>query len=159
MDLSTCGRVAGVTLSLCLAAGAAQAQQSNDAPKAPQPQAVQKVTVKAVAQFGFDQSAMRPEDQAKIISDLGKMSDVTWQSVEATGFTDSTGSVGYNQGLSERRAAAVRQYLMSKGVDGKMIAVSGKGPSEPVADNSTREGRAQNRRTEIEFRGVKAAAQ
>ena len=67
-----------------------------------------------------------------------------------TGHTDSVGSDAYNQKLSERRANAVANYLIDAGVPSSIIVgVQGLGESQPVADNKTREGRAENRRVEI----------
>jgi len=68
------------------------------------------------------------------------------------GHTDSTGSAEYNQRLSERRAAAVMHYLVSQGVDPRRIDARGFGERYPVADNSTEQGRAMNRRVEIRIR-------
>jgi len=67
-----------------------------------------------------------------------------------TGHTDSVGDKDYNIDLGERRAEAVVSYMVSKGVDSGRLASVGLGFSQPVADNSTEEGRSQNRR--IEFR-------
>ncbi len=72
--------------------------------------------------------------------------------VMAEGHTDNTGDEKFNQTLSEKRAAAAKDYLVSKGVDASRIATSGKGESEPVADNKTAEGRKKNRR--VQFRIV-----
>lgn len=69
--------------------------------------------------------------------------------VEVAGHTDSTGSDAYNQGLSERRAASVAQYLTSQGIDQQRLITVGMGESMPVADNATAEGRQANRRVEI----------
>lgn len=77
-------------------------------------------------------------------------------SVAITGHTDSSGSDQYNQGLSERRAASVKDYLVSDGLPADKITTSGKGESEPVESNATKEGRAKNRRVEIEITGEKA---
>ena len=66
------------------------------------------------------------------------------------GFTDSTGSDAYNQKLSERRAQAVKKYLVDSGyVKADMIMAEGRGETEPIADNKTKEGRFKNRRVEI----------
>jgi outer membrane protein OmpA-like peptidoglycan-associated protein len=67
------------------------------------------------------------------------------------GHTDSRGKDDFNQGLSQRRAEAVRSYLVSRGLDADMVQALGKGELEPVADNKTAEGRANNRRVEIEI--------
>jgi OOP family OmpA-OmpF porin len=69
--------------------------------------------------------------------------------VDVVGHTDSTGPEEYNEQLSLRRATSVKNYMVEQGVDAGIIDVSGKGETMPIADNSTREGRAQNRRVEI----------
>lgn len=120
--------------------------------------AVEPVTVRAVANFGFDQAGLRTDDREDILEEVHKLKDVTWQSVTATGHTDSIGPVPYNETLSERRARAIKDYLVGKGLDPAMISTDGKGPTAPVADNDSAAGRAKNRRTEIEFKGVRAAA-
>jgi outer membrane protein OmpA-like peptidoglycan-associated protein len=65
------------------------------------------------------------------------------------GHTDSTGSAATNQRLSQDRARSVANYLASKGIDPSRLSQDGRGPAEPIADNSTEAGRAQNRRVEI----------
>lgn len=69
--------------------------------------------------------------------------------VEVAGHTDSTGTEEYNQGLSERRANTVSQYLSGRGISGQRLITVGMGELRPIADNSTAEGRAANRRVEI----------
>lgn len=69
--------------------------------------------------------------------------------VQVAGHTDSTGSEAYNQQLSERRAAAVAQYLIGRGVASARISTVGYGETRPVASNDTEDGRRQNRRVEI----------
>jgi OOP family OmpA-OmpF porin len=120
--------------------------------------AVEKVVVRARTQFDFDRDQLRADDRQRILDELGAAGSVTWQSVNAVGYTDSVGSADYNQALSDRRAAAVKSFLVSKGVAPDMIATSGKGADEPLADNGNADGRAQNRRTMIEFQGVRATA-
>jgi len=66
-----------------------------------------------------------------------------------SGHTDSVGTEAYNQGLSERRVASVKAYIVKKGIDGGRVSGQGFGESKPIADNKTREGRAKNRRVEI----------
>jgi len=69
--------------------------------------------------------------------------------VEVAGYTDSAGKQAYNVDLSKRRAASVRDYLVSKGVAGSRLETKGYGPAHPVADNTTAQGRAKNRRVEL----------
>ncbi len=69
--------------------------------------------------------------------------------VEVAGHTDSTGSAQYNQALSERRAATVATYIVNRGIDQQRLLAYGRGLTQPIADNSTLEGRALNRRVEI----------
>lgn len=73
--------------------------------------------------------------------------------IVVAGYTDSNGSDEANQQLSLARAQAVREYIVSQGVEGSRISAEGKGESEPVADNKTAEGRANNRRVEIKVGG------
>ena len=74
----------------------------------------------------------------------------------AIGHTDSIGSDAYNQRLSVRRAEAIKAYLVSKGIEKNRVYTEGKGKSQPIADNRTAEGRAKNRRVEIEVVGTRA---
>lgn len=74
------------------------------------------------------------------------------KSIEVIGHTDSTGSAAYNQTLSERRASAVADYLSAQGVSGALFTTMGMGESSPVSDNSTAQGRAQNRRVELKLK-------
>ena len=69
--------------------------------------------------------------------------------IDVIGHTDNKGSETYNQKLSVRRAQAVKDYMVSEGIDAGIVDVIGKGESEPVASNDTDEGRAKNRRVEI----------
>lgn len=119
---------------------------------------VEKVSVRAVAHFDFNGTGIRPDDKARILAEVGAMKDVTWQVVKTTGYTDSVGTARYNERLSARRAGAVKNYLVGKGLDGSMIDVIGRGQADPVADNASPSGRAENRRTEIEFQGVRVAS-
>lgn len=86
---------------------------------------------------------------------LNRLSDVFAQYgstiIEVTGHTDSTGTNDYNQRLSESRAFSVKRYLAEQGVSYQRIHTYGMGETQPVADNSTVRGRAENRRVEIEL--------
>ncbi|TWF50172.1 OmpA family protein [Neorhizobium alkalisoli] len=71
--------------------------------------------------------------------------------IDVNGHTDSTGSLQHNQDLSQRRAASVANYLGSRGVDQRRMSTMGFGPSQPVATNATPDGRALNRRVEVQI--------
>ena len=75
--------------------------------------------------------------------------------VIAVGNTDSVGTDAYNMALGQRRAQAVKAYLVSKGIEGNRIYTESKGKSNPVASNATAEGRAKNRRVDVEVVGTK----
>ena len=87
---------------------------------------------------------------------MSKIRGVNLEVIIAVGHTDSIGTVQYNQRLSVRRAEAVKAYLVSKGIERNRVYTEGKGESQPVADNRTKEGRAKNRRVEIEVVGTRA---
>jgi OmpA-OmpF porin, OOP family len=115
----------------------------------------QTVVIQADALFDFDKSVVRPDGKKSIDEALAKLAGVDVEMVIATGHTDNVGTDAYNQKLSERRAAAVKGYLVSKGIPASKITTIGKGESQPVATNKTKEGRQKNRRVDIEFKGVK----
>ena len=125
-------------------------------PAKPAPASVrQAVVIQADALFDFDKSVLRPDGRKSIDDALAKLRGVDLELVIATGHTDSIGSDAYNQRLSERRAAAVKEYLVSKGIPASKITTIGKGEAQPVATNKTAEGRQKNRRVDIEFKGVR----
>ena len=122
----------------------------------PAPSSVrQSIVIQADALFDFDKSVVRPDGKKSIDAALDKLRGVDLEMVIATGHTDSVGSNAYNQKLSERRAAAVKAYLVSKGIPASKITTIGKGETQPVATNKTAEGRQKNRRVDIEFKGVR----
>lgn len=100
--------------------------------------------------FGFDKYAITDEmvpvlEQAKMI--LEEDSAATY---EVSGYTDSTGAEAYNQGLSERRANSVVEWLTANGIDASRLEAKGYGETNPKYDNTTKEGRRLNRRVEIQ---------
>ena len=119
------------------------------------PIAAAKVTLNADALFDFDKSVLKPAAQASLDSLAGKVKSLTLEVIVAVGHTDSIGTDAYNQKLSIRRAEAVKKHLISEGIEAKRIYVEGKGESQPVADNKTAEGRAKNRRVQIEAIGTR----
>jgi len=116
-----------------------------------------KVTYAADAFFDFDKSVLKPEGKAKLDDLVSKVKDINLEVIIAVGHTDSVGSDAYNQKLSVRRSEAVKAYLVSKGIEKNRVYTEGKGEKQPVADNKTKEGRAKNRRVEIEVVGTRAS--
>jgi len=116
----------------------------------------EKVTFAADAFFDFDKSVLKPEAKAKLDDLVGKTSAVALEVIIAVGHTDSVGTDGYNQKLSVARSEAVKAYLVGKGIEKNRVYTEGKGEKQPVADNKTAEGRAKNRRVEIEVVGTRA---
>ena len=98
---------------------------------------------------------LKPEAQAKLTDLVEKTKAVNLEVVIAVGHTDAVGTDGYNQKLSIRRADAVKNFLVSKGIEKNRIYTEGKGEKQPVADNKTSEGRAKNRRVEVEVVGTR----
>ena len=125
---------------------------------APVPTA-EKVTYAADAFFDFDKAIVKPEGKAKLDELVNALTGMDTEVIVAVGHTDWIGTDKYNQKLSERRANAVKAYLVSKGVPAEKIFTEGKGKKQPIASNKTREGRAKNRRVEVEVvanRGAKS---
>lgn len=110
----------------------------------------EKVTYAADAFFDFDKATLKPEGKAKLDEIVAGLQNMDVEVVVAVGHTDSIGTEAYNLKLSERRAEAVKAYLVSKGVDPQKVYTEGKGEAQPIGNNKTREGRAKNRRVEIE---------
>jgi len=99
--------------------------------------------------FATDSSDLRP-DFFEVLNSVGKvLKEFDQTVVEVAGHTDSTGSEEYNQGLSERRAGSVSQYLAAKGIDNQRMITVGMGELRPVAPNDSAAGRQANRRVEL----------
>jgi len=135
---------------------AAPAPKAAEPAPAPQKPAASKVTYAADAFFDFDKSVLKPAGKAKLDDLVSKVQGINLEVIIAVGHTDSIGTEAYNQKLSVRRAEAVKAYLVSKGIEKNRIYTEGKGKKQPVADNKTKEGRAKNRRVEIEVVGTRA---
>jgi OOP family OmpA-OmpF porin len=116
-----------------------------------------KITLQADTLYDFDKSTLKPEGKATLDKIARDLSKIKLEVIIAVGNTDSVGSDAYNMALGQRRAQSVKAYLTSKGVDGSRIYTESKGKSNPVASNATAEGRAKNRRTDIEVVGTTAA--
>jgi len=119
----------------------------------------QKVTFSGDALFDTNKADIKPASQAALDDMVAKIADLKLEVVVVTGHTDSTGSAAYNDKLSLRRAEAVKAYLVGKGIEANRIYTEGKGEHQPVADNKTKEGRAQNRRVEVEVVGTRTVQQ
>jgi OOP family OmpA-OmpF porin len=135
------------------ASGAAAPAAAAAAPVA----AASKVTYAADAFFDFDKSVLKPEGKAKLDDLVSKVKGINLEVIIAVGHTDSVGADTYNQKLSIRRSEAVKAYLVSKGIEKNRVYTEGKGEKQPVADNKTKEGRAKNRRVEIEVVGTRSS--
>lgn len=153
----------GVPAPVAPAAPAAPAPAA--APAAPAPAAApavvpaapatEKVSFAADAFFDFNKTALKPEGKAKLDDLADKVKGLNLEVVIAVGHTDSVGSDAYNDKLSVKRSEAVKSYLAGKGIDASKIYTEGKGEKQPVADNKSAEGRAKNRRVEIEVVGTR----
>jgi len=112
------------------------------------PPVEQKIVLRGI-QFDLDKFNIKPEYQPildEAVSSLKSKADVK---VVINGYTDSTGAAAYNMGLSERRAKAVSDYFVAKGISASRLQSVGHGLEDPVASNATADGRALNRRVEL----------
>jgi OOP family OmpA-OmpF porin len=133
---------------------------------APKPAAaaptIEKVTLQTDALFDFDRAVIRPDARDKLDGLVNQIKGVNLEVVIAVGHTDRLGSVAYNQRLSVRRAEAVKNYLVSKGVPANRIYTEGKGKSQPVKDCTDKVRKTliaclqPNRRVEVEIVGTRS---
>jgi OOP family OmpA-OmpF porin len=124
----------------------------------------EKVTVAADALFDFNKAVLRPEGKAKLDEVVAKSKAIKLEVILAVGHTDRLGSDSYNQKLSEKRAAAVKEYLVAKGIEANRVYTEGKGEKQPVTGNKCK-GNAKtkalidclqpDRRVDIEVIGTK----
>ena len=114
-----------------------------------------KVTLQADTLFDFDKSIIKPEGQKVLNKLAADIKAVKLEVVIVVGNTDNIGTDAYNLALGERRAVAVKAYLSGQGVPSAKIYTESKGKSNPVATNATEQGRAQNRRVDVEVVGTK----
>ena len=104
--------------------------------------------------FDFNSAALRSESQSTLRDLASNFQRYTDETVTVQGHTDNVGSPEYNQGLSERRAYSVRDYLVTQGVAPSRVTAVGYGETQPKASNNTPEGRQLNRRVEIHIRAT-----
>ncbi len=117
-------------------------------PSPPAPQPAERLTLHI--NFDTDKAVIRPADRGELQKAIDFVKQHPGRKILIEGHTDNTGTAKYNQGLSERRAAAVKDYLLKNGVpDGGRMTTVGYGLTKPVASNATKDGRFQNRRVEI----------
>lgn len=109
-------------------------------------------SLKADYLFDFDKAVIKKQYYSNLDSVAKVIQDNPTLKVEIQGHTDSIGTDAYNMGLSKRRAQAVKDYLVKKGIDAKRLSIKGFGESTPKDTNTTKEGRAKNRRVELDPR-------
>ena len=115
---------------------------------------IESITINLdVEEFDFDKATLKPEMKTALDEVAARIRASTGEEhLDIVGHTDSVGTEAYNQGLSERRAQAVADYLVGQGIDSAMMTTRGMGETSPIASNATRDGRARNRRVEINTR-------
>jgi len=130
---------------------AAQPQPVAQPQPAVVPVAQHQVLLQGSANFAFDSAVLTPSARQELNRFLDVNRDAQFRRVTVTGYTDSQGAHAHNVRLSEARARAVATYLRTGGLSAAHFTTVGKGAAEPVASNATADGRAQNRRVEIEL--------
>ncbi|CAM4137692.1 outer membrane protein OmpA [Kerstersia similis] len=114
-----------------------------------------KVVFNADTFFDFDKYNLKPEGRQLLDQVAAQAKAIDLETIIAVGYTDWIGTDAYNLKLSERRAQTVKNYLVEQGIDPNRIYTEGKGKADPIANNRTAEGRAKNRRVEIEIVGTR----
>ena len=125
-------------------------------PNSPSNQAIANLSVGSTVvlhniYFQFDRSTILQQSYKELTTLVELMRDNPKLRIEIGGHTDNQGSASYNMKLSESRAKAVADYLIAKGIDPKRLQYRGYGKTKPIADNSSDEGRAKNRRVEMKI--------
>ncbi|MGZ8294748.1 MAG: OmpA family protein [Telluria sp.] len=116
----------------------------------------EKVTFASEALFDFDKAVVKPDGMRALDELAAKLQGMETEVMIAVGHTDSIGPDAYNDKLSLRRADAVKAYMVSKGLAPDRLYTEGKGETQPVAPNTTSEGRAKNRRVTVEVVGTRS---
>jgi len=115
----------------------------------PPPSPPAPLVVLTGSHFAFDSATLTPAAKGQLSETLDALKNDPELNVRIDGHTDSVGSAAYNLKLSQRRADAVKRYLVEEGVASHRIETRGLGMADPVASNATEEGRARNRRVEV----------
>jgi len=144
------------------------AKPAAPAPAAAPKPAGEKITIAADALFDFDKATLRPEGKAKLDELVSKSKAIKLEVILVVGHTDRIGSDAYNQKLSERRSAAVKEYLVAKGIEANRVYTEGKGEKQPVTGDKCKKMGAESgknkklveclqpdRRADIEIIGTK----
>ncbi len=105
-----------------------------------------KITLAADALFDFDKAVLRPEGKAKLDEVAAKAQQLKLEVILAVGHTDRIGKDAYNQKLSEKRAASVKEYLVSKGIEANRVYTEGKGETQPVTGDKCKKMGAESGR-------------
>lgn len=146
--ITAAGEGGSETASATVAVNAPPPPPPPPAPAPAAPKVVARLTIHV--NFAFDKASIPRADTQELEKAVEFVKKYPGYKISIDGYTDSTGPAAYNQRLSERRAAAVKEYLLKHGVeDGERITAKGYGESNPIASNRTKQGRAQNRRAEI----------
>ena len=144
------GALVGALLGHCLLDHPAPVAKAAPPPPAPQPTpAPQKKIVLRGVNFEFNKATISPDAASVLREAASLLKEDTNVKVSVEGHTDSVGSDAYNLGLSNRRAVAVKDFLVNEGVADGRLTTRGLGEAQPVASNDTADGRAQNRRVEL----------
>ncbi|MDH3663759.1 MAG: OmpA family protein [Alphaproteobacteria bacterium] len=117
---------------------------------APAPEPAVIASISGDVAFDLNKATLKPAFYSELNRIIATLNESPETQFEIVGHADSTGDADYNQGLSERRAAAVADYFRQNGVAADRFTTSGRGEMDPVASNETREGRAKNRRVDIQ---------
>lgn len=117
-------------------------------PPAPEPVVI--ASISGDVAFDLNKATLKPEFRYELDQIIRTLNESPETSFEIVGHADSTGEADYNQGLSERRAKAVADYFAQNGISASRFTSSGRGEMDPVASNETRDGRAKNRRVDIQ---------
>jgi OmpA-OmpF porin, OOP family len=132
----------------------------------PQPPVIEQISLSSDVLFAFDKSELRPEGQKKIDEIAGRLKGANVQLINTIGHADRIGPDKYNQQLSEKRAAAVKEYLAQKGIETDKVRAEGRGKSDPVTGDQCKgisgakliSCLQPDRRVDIEVRGEKEVA-
>ena len=115
---------------------------------------VEKITLDTDTYFDFDKAELKPDGERKLDVIASRLKAMKLEAMVAVGHADAIGPAEYNENLSQRRAESVKMFFESRGFPADRIHIDGKGESQPVASNTTRDGRAKNRRVEVEVVGT-----